>query len=72
MTPRDIVLEQIHHRPTNPVPYTLGFEGDVDHLEGRIGFERRHPGDRAIAGHPNLVDQGAGSDVPHPDESIQP
>ena len=29
MTPREIVLEQIHHRPTNPVPYTLGFEGDV-------------------------------------------
>lgn len=29
MTPREIVLEQIHHRPTTPVPYTLGFEGDV-------------------------------------------
>lgn len=29
MTPREIVLEQIQHRPTNPVPYTLGFEGDV-------------------------------------------
>ena len=29
MTPREIVLEQIHHRPTSPVPYTLGFEGDV-------------------------------------------
>ena len=29
MTPREIVLEQIQHHPTNPVPYTLGFEGDV-------------------------------------------
>ena len=29
MTPREIVLEQIQHHPTNPVPYTLEFEGDV-------------------------------------------
>ena len=29
MTPREIVLEQIAHRATDPVPYTLGFEGDV-------------------------------------------
>ena len=29
MTPRDIVLSQIDHQPTHPVPYTLGFEGDV-------------------------------------------
>jgi uroporphyrinogen decarboxylase len=29
MTPREIILEQIAHRPTDPVPYTLGFEGDV-------------------------------------------
>ena len=29
MTPRDIVMEQIHHRATRPIPYTLGFEGDV-------------------------------------------
>jgi uroporphyrinogen decarboxylase len=27
--PRDIVLEQIHHRETAPIPFTLGFEGDV-------------------------------------------
>jgi uroporphyrinogen decarboxylase len=29
MTPRDIVSEQIHHRETRPVPYTLPFEEDV-------------------------------------------
>jgi uroporphyrinogen decarboxylase len=29
MQPRDCVLEQIHHRETRPVPFTLGFEGDV-------------------------------------------
>jgi len=29
MTPREIVLAQIHHRETSPVPYTLGFEGDT-------------------------------------------
>jgi len=26
---RDYVLEQIHHHETRPVPFTLGFEGDV-------------------------------------------
>ena len=30
MTPRDIVLEQIHHHETQPVPYTLAFEREVD------------------------------------------
>ena len=30
MTPRDIVLEALHHRQTPLVPYTLGFEGNVD------------------------------------------
>lgn len=29
MTPREIVLAQIEHSPTDPVPYTLGFEDDV-------------------------------------------
>jgi uroporphyrinogen decarboxylase len=29
MKSRDIVLEQIHHHETHPVPYSLGFEGDV-------------------------------------------
>jgi len=29
MLPRDYVLEQIHHRETSPVPYCLGWEGDV-------------------------------------------
>lgn len=29
MKPRDFVLEQIHHRETSPVPYSLRFEGDV-------------------------------------------
>jgi uroporphyrinogen decarboxylase len=30
MKPRDIVLEQICHRETRPIPFTLGFEGGVD------------------------------------------
>ena len=29
MNPRDVILAQIHHRETKPVPYTLPFEGDV-------------------------------------------
>lgn len=29
MKPREMVLEQIAHRETYPVPYSLGFEGDV-------------------------------------------
>ncbi len=29
MTPREIVLEQIHHRETTQIPYTLAFEQDV-------------------------------------------
>ena len=29
MTPREIVLEQIHHRATKLVPYTLPFDEDV-------------------------------------------
>ena len=40
MTPREIVLEQIHHRPTKPVPYVLGFEGDVaERITGHYGDE---------------------------------
>ena len=30
MNPREIVLESIHHRQPPEVPYTLGFEGEVD------------------------------------------
>ena len=29
MTPKDLVLAQINHEETGPIPYTLGFEGDV-------------------------------------------
>jgi uroporphyrinogen decarboxylase len=29
MTPREIVIEQIHHRETAQIPYTLAFEADV-------------------------------------------
>lgn len=29
MTPRNIVLEQIHHQETAEIPYTLTFEPDV-------------------------------------------
>jgi uroporphyrinogen decarboxylase len=29
MIPRDMVLEQIHHHETSPVPFRLDFEGDV-------------------------------------------
>jgi len=38
MKPREIVLEQIHHHETTPVPYTLGFEGDVaERLDAHYG-----------------------------------
>lgn len=38
MRNRDIVLEQIHHRETEIVPYTLGFEGPVpDQLDAHYG-----------------------------------
>lgn len=29
MKPRDIVLEQLHHRETETIPYSIWFEGDV-------------------------------------------
>jgi uroporphyrinogen decarboxylase len=29
MKPRDAILDQIHHRETAPVPYTLGFEPEI-------------------------------------------
>jgi uroporphyrinogen decarboxylase len=36
--PRDAVLEQIQHRETHPVPYTLGFEGDIaERLDAHYG-----------------------------------
>jgi uroporphyrinogen decarboxylase len=38
MTPRDMVLSQVHHCETRPVPYTLSFEGDVaDRLDAHYG-----------------------------------
>jgi uroporphyrinogen decarboxylase len=38
MNPRDIVLEQIRHHETVPVPYTLAFEQDVyDRLDQHFG-----------------------------------
>jgi uroporphyrinogen decarboxylase len=38
MKPRDLVLEQIAHHATRPVPYTLGFEGDVaERLDAHYG-----------------------------------
>ena len=41
MAPRDYVLEQILHRETNPVPYTLGFEGSVEaQLDEYYGTDR--------------------------------
>ena len=45
MIPRDIVLEQIHHKETTPIPHTLGFEGDVaerlDRHYGNNGWRDR-------------------------------
>ena len=32
MKPREYVLEQIRHRETRPVPYSLGFEDGTDKL----------------------------------------
>jgi len=41
MKPREYVLEQIHHRETSPVPYTLGFEGDIaERLDAYYGGEK--------------------------------
>ena len=38
MKPRDLVLAQIQHHETSPIPYTLGFEGDVlERLDGYYG-----------------------------------
>lgn len=38
MTPRDVVLEQTAHRPTDPVPYTLAFEAEVgERLDAHFG-----------------------------------
>ena len=38
MTYREMVLEQIHHRETRPVPCTLSFEPDVeDRLDQHYG-----------------------------------
>lgn len=38
MRPRDVVLEQVHHRETRPVPFTVSFEGDVaDRLDVHYG-----------------------------------
>lgn len=38
MTPKQIVLDQIHHRETAVVPYSLGFEGDVaERLDAHYG-----------------------------------
>ncbi len=48
MKPRDFVLEQIRHRETRPIPFTLGFEGDVaerldEHYGGPEWRERLTP-----------------------------
>ena len=38
MTPRDMVLAQIHHQETHSVPYTLGFEDDMpDRMDEYFG-----------------------------------
>ena len=38
MKPREMVLRQIHHRETHPVPYSLGFEGDIaERLDAHYG-----------------------------------
>jgi uroporphyrinogen decarboxylase len=40
MTPRETVLEQIRHRETDPVPYTLKFEDEVgERLDRHFGGE---------------------------------
>jgi len=41
MTPREIVLDQISHRETDIIPYSLGFEGDVtDRLDAHYGGDQ--------------------------------
>ena len=48
MTPRDVILDQIHHRETSPVPYTVSFEEGVaerldEHYGGRDWRDRLIP-----------------------------
>lgn len=55
MTPREIVLDQLHHRETSPVPFHLDFEGDVaERLDlyygGPVWRERLKPYLRIIDG----------------------
>jgi uroporphyrinogen decarboxylase len=43
MVPRDDVLEQVQHRETRPVPYSLGFEGDMaERLDAYYGGQAWH------------------------------
>ena len=40
LTPRDLILAQIHHQETDHVPYTLRFEGDVaERLDTHYGSD---------------------------------
>jgi len=59
LTPKERVLAQIHHRETDYIPYTLGFEGDVaERLDAYYGSDAwRSRVDNAIrrAPGPNLV-----------------
>ena len=66
MVPREYVLEQIHHRETHPVPYSLGFEGDIGaqldaHYGGTEWRERLTPYITTIGGintvHQERVDE---------------
>ncbi|MHC4983526.1 MAG: uroporphyrinogen decarboxylase family protein [Planctomycetota bacterium] len=45
MKPREVILRTIEHREVRPVPYTLGFEGDVaerlDEYYGGKGWRKR-------------------------------
>jgi hypothetical protein len=45
MTPREIVLAQVNHQQTDPVPYTLAFEPEVaerlDHHYGGDAWRQR-------------------------------
>ncbi|KPJ63751.1 hypothetical protein AMK68_03245 [candidate division KD3-62 bacterium DG_56] len=47
MKPRNIVLEQIHHRATTPIPFTLGFEQGVaervDEFYGSTDWRQKIP-----------------------------
>jgi len=71
MTPRDIVLQQIRHEETDPLPYTLAFEEDVsDRLDAHYGsdaWRQRIVPYITACGSPAVIPQETVDDTHHRD-----